>query len=75
MDSSYLEDFDNSFKYTMRFFWGDPVVVTAVLAVALLVYPIGRLAWFFCYIDVRVRRDCWDMELQMLQEAERLEPA
>jgi hypothetical protein len=75
MDDSYLADFDNSFNYTMRFFWGDPIVVTAVLAVALLVYPIGRLAWFFCYIDVRVRRDCWDMELQMLQEAERLEPA
>jgi hypothetical protein len=75
MDESYLQDFDNSFDYTMRFLWGDPVVVTAALAVALLVYPIGRLAWFFCYIDVRVRRDCWDMELQMLQEAERLEPA
>jgi hypothetical protein len=75
IDSSYLADFDNSFKYTVRFFWGDPVVITAALAVALLVYPIGRLAWFFCYIDARVRRDCWDMELQIVQEAERLEPA
>ena len=45
------------------------------MAVAFLVYPIGRLAWFFCYIDVRVRRDCWDMELSIIQEAERLENA
>jgi hypothetical protein len=75
MDESYLEDFDSGFEYTVRFLWGDPVVLTAGLAVALLVYPLGRLAWFLCYIDVRVRRDCWDMELQMMQEAERLEHA
>jgi hypothetical protein len=57
----------------MQFLWSDPIVVTAALAVAFLVYPIGRLAWFFCYMDVRVRRDCWDMELLIIQEAERLD--
>jgi hypothetical protein len=72
VDLAYLEHGD-SLSYVIRFLWRDPVVVTAALAVALLVYPIGRLAWFFCYIDVRVRRDCWDMELQIIQEAERLE--
>ena len=74
VDLAYLKDGESA-AYVTRFLWGDPVVVTAALAVALLVYPIGRLAWFFCYVDVRVRRDCWDMELQILQEAERLELA
>jgi hypothetical protein len=75
LDLSYLHDFGDIFVYVAGFFWGDPIVVTSALAVAFLVYPIGRLAWFFCYIDVRVRRDCWDMELQIIQEAERLEAA
>ena len=39
----------------------------------LLVYPIARMAWLFCYIDLRVRRDCWDMELKFQQEARHLE--
>jgi len=75
LDVSYLKDIGDATGYSMKFLWGDPVVVTAALAVAFLVYPIGRLAWFFCYMDVRVRRDCWDMELQFIQEAERLESA
>lgn len=73
LDMSYLENWGDAFVYGIKFLWGDPIVVTTALAVALMVYPLGRLAWFFCYIDVRVRRDCWDMELQILQEAERLE--
>lgn len=75
VDGSYLENPGDTVGYALKFLWGDPIVVTAALATALLVYPLGRLAWFFCYIDVRVRRDCWDMELQILQEAERLEHA
>lgn len=55
------------------FFWYDARVVTALLGCGLLVYVLGRLAWFLAYIDLRVRRDCWDMELQILHEAERLE--
>jgi len=77
VDQAYLNEHDPfaGLRYFMKFIWSDPVLVTAALAVALLVYPVGRLAWFFCYIDARVRRDCWDMELQIIQEAERLEPA
>jgi hypothetical protein len=75
VDLSYLENFGDVLVYAAGFLWGDPIVLTAALAVAFLVYPLGRLAWFFCYIDVRVRRDCWDMELQIIQEAERLEAA
>ena len=54
---------------------GDPKVLCLMTFCAFLVYPLGRLAWFFTYVDLRVRRDCWDMELQMAQEAERLEGA
>jgi len=50
----------------------DPRCLTVFAAAVMLVYPIVRLAWFFCYIDLRVRRDCWDMELLFRQEARRL---
>jgi len=53
----------------------DPLVLTLMTAAALFVYPIGRLAWFFCYVDVRVRRDLWDMEIEFLNAAKRLEPS
>lgn len=51
----------------------DPRAIVLMLFSAFLVYPFGRLAWFFCYIDLRVRYDCWDMELEMIREAEQLE--
>jgi hypothetical protein len=73
IDLSYFEGIGDAIGHVLDFLWSDPIVVTAAMAVAFLVYPIGRLAWFFCYIDVRVRRDCWDMELSIIQEAERLE--
>jgi hypothetical protein len=72
-DASYFDNIWGTIGHGMQFLWSDPIVVTAALAVAFLVYPIGRLAWFFCYMDVRVRRDCWDMELSIIQEAERLD--
>jgi hypothetical protein len=75
MDTSYLSEFGERFDYYFHFLATDAVVITAALAVALMVYPIARLAWFFCYMDVRVRRDCWDIELQIIQEARRLEAA
>lgn len=73
VDATYLEDVPELMQYALSFMWSDSIVVTSMLAVALLIYPLVRLAWFFCYVDVRVRRDCWDMELQILQEARRLE--
>lgn len=54
------------------FLLGDPLLLTTLTATALLVYPISRLAWFLCYIDVRVRKDCWDLELGLSREAARL---
>lgn len=53
----------------------DPLRIVLATVVGLFVFPIGRLAWFFCYIDLRVRLDLWDMELRFLQEKRRLENA
>jgi hypothetical protein len=53
--------------------WSDPRVLTTLTGVVLLVYPIGRLAWFFCYIDVQVRKDLWDVQLEITRHANRLE--
>ncbi|MCA9114787.1 MAG: hypothetical protein KDA79_06840 [Planctomycetaceae bacterium] len=52
--------------------YDDPAALTLVSVCFLLVYPLGRLAWFFCYVDLRVRQDCWDMELRMRKEAREL---
>jgi hypothetical protein len=51
----------------------DPIAVTAVQAVMWLVYPLARLAWFFCYLDVRIRQECWDVELDFRIESRRLQ--
>lgn len=51
----------------------DPVFVTALLASFWLTTPIVRLAWFFCYLDQRIRNECWDLDLQYRVEAVRLE--
>lgn len=50
-----------------------PTVVTALTGTMWLVYPLARLAWFFCYLDVRIRKECWDVELDFRVEARRLE--
>lgn len=50
----------------------DPAVLTLHATTGLAAYAVCRLACFFCYIDLRVRRDCWDLELEILSEAERL---
>jgi hypothetical protein len=52
--------------------WYDPKVVTLLLGVVWLVYPLGRMAWFFCYLDQRIRNECWDVELDFRRDARRL---
>jgi hypothetical protein len=69
MDSYYAGD------YLVQLLWYDPKVQTALTAVALLVYPVGRLAWFFCYIDLQVRCDCWDIQVEFDDEASRMQQA
>ncbi|MFN0054852.1 MAG: hypothetical protein ACKV0T_21990 [Planctomycetales bacterium] len=73
IDLTYLDGVFKAMGYVVDFLWNDPAVVTLALAAGLMAYVPARLAWFFCYIDVRVRRDCWDMELEIVREAERLE--
>ena len=50
----------------------DAFLQVELTVAGLLVYPVARLAWLFCYVDARVRRDCWDMQLQFAQEVNRL---
>ena len=51
----------------------DPRVATVFVSVLWLVYPVARLAWMFCYFDVRIRKEGWDIELDFRVEANRLE--
>ena len=51
----------------------DPKVLTAIQLTIWLPYPVIRLAWFFCYLDQRIRNECWDLQLQFRAEAARLE--
>ena len=51
----------------------DPVTVTWLQISLWITYPVVRLAWFFCYLDQRIRNECWDLELQFRVEAGRLE--
>lgn len=52
----------------------DPKVVTLFCASLWLVYPVARLAWFICYLDNRIRKEAWDVELEFRIEAERILP-
>lgn len=63
---------DQSLTNILLLMTTDPRVLTVLTGFILLVYPIGRLAWFFTYIDLRVRLDCWDMELRMAEVAQNL---
>jgi len=50
----------------------DPLLVGALSATWWLVYPLARLSWFFCYLDARVRKEGWDVEIALRVEARRL---
>ena len=57
----------------MTLLTSDPRVAAVLIAVAWLIYPVTRLAWMFCYLDVRIRKEGWDVELAFRVEARRLE--
>lgn len=50
-----------------------PVLLCALQATLWISYPLARIAWFFCYLDRRIRREGWDAELDFRVEARRLE--
>lgn len=51
----------------------DPSFLTSIQLALWLPYPVIRLAWFFCYLDQRIRNECWDLQLQFRAESARLE--
>ena len=53
----------------------DPLLVGVLSLTWWLVYPLARLAWFFCYLDARVRKEGWDVEIALRVEARRLSHA
>lgn len=50
----------------------EPEFLALFVFTGLLVYIIGRIAWFYNYVDSRVRNDCWDIELALVREVKRL---
>ena len=54
-------------------FLNEPRAVIVTQALLWLGYPLARMALFFCYLDVRTRKECWDLELDFRIEARRLE--
>ena len=51
----------------------DPTFLTSLQLALWIPYPIIRIAWFFCYLDQRIRNECWDLQVQLRAEASRLE--
>jgi hypothetical protein len=54
-----------------RLLW-DPLPVTVLCGLLWASYPLARLAWFFGYLDQRIRNECWDVELEFRREARRI---
>lgn len=53
--------------------FSDPFAGTVLQACFWCVTPLARLAWFFMYLDSRIRRECWDLDVAFQIEARRLE--
>ncbi|MCA9048689.1 MAG: hypothetical protein KDA89_08170 [Planctomycetaceae bacterium] len=51
----------------------DPRLILTLQAVLWVTWPVMRIAWFFCYLDQRIRAECWDLDLQFRTEARRIE--
>jgi hypothetical protein len=73
IDPAYADDSGAILRATLQFLWSDPLVLVVELAVALFVFVYLRITWFLSYIDLRVRNDCWDVELNLRQEAAQLQ--
>jgi hypothetical protein len=50
----------------------DPLSVVVLASTWWLVYPLARLAWFFSYLDARIRKEGWDVEIEFRVEARRI---
>ena len=61
------------FGESVEFLLADPWSMALLTGAFWLVYPVVRLAWFFSYLDLRIRREGWDLELGFRIESRRLE--
>lgn len=52
---------------------GDSRILILMSFSTLATYAVLRLAWFFTYVDLRIRRDCWDLEVALADETQRWE--
>ncbi|HET6422445.1 MAG TPA: hypothetical protein VFG20_02105 [Planctomycetaceae bacterium] len=66
-----LADFEAWWHAFWTFVTTDAMALTTITATALITYAVCRLAWFFAYVDLRIRRDCWDVEVALAEEAQR----
>ena len=53
----------------------DPTAAAVLAAVAMGAYVVGRVGWFAVLVDLRVRRDCWDVQRVVRRERDRLAAA
>ncbi len=60
----------NGRNWELIFF--DPRFCTVAHVLLWVFYPLIRLTWFFCYLDVRIQKEGWDVELDYRIEAQRL---
>jgi len=74
-----IEVFFGHFTSSMDYEWvviahqlTKPLPIIILQALLWLLYPIARLTHFFCYLDIRIRKECWDLELDYRIEARRL---
>lgn len=68
-----ISSLEYAVEETLTLLTVDPRVATVLISVMWLVYPVTRLSWMFCYFDVRIRKEGWDIELDFRVEAQRLE--
>jgi hypothetical protein len=50
----------------------DPVFLTLLQLCVWIPLPVVRTAVFFCYLDRRIRAECWDLQVMFRAEAVRL---
>ncbi|HBH52424.1 MAG TPA: hypothetical protein DDY91_11085 [Planctomycetaceae bacterium] len=72
LDTAYASENREVLIAVFKFLWKDPVVLMVEVAIGLFVFVYLRITWFLCYLDLRVRDDCWDVELKLRRESERL---
>ncbi len=64
---------ENAFRSSVYLLRGDVRVVVVLQMIFWAVYPWARLTLFLSYLDQRIRRECWDLELDARIQAAKLE--